>query len=879
MSRIEALNLVGEGDYSITLSNELVRTSDDFGSRIFSVFTDASRRGLPFVADDAGNVTLDLSFLSPVDLDGELVSIRYFGQDDTDTERVIIRDGLISDQTRLAYGEAPLDADETFADVLQIVDTADVTKDDLIFVTGLEVIELASSVNGPQTFTFDFRNFTLAQFNALVGDPTDVLIIRATPLLAGAVSQLNIDLTGAAAGISGRIRIEQSADLNVSVIADPGFLVPITTALFYTPNPDNLQGTGGSDTFTAFQVSDVQNADTANGQGGIDTLDLRFAVSNPSATLRSQLDATDINSIEIFRFNPAAVNQAVQLLGIGAGFTGLESIFTSGGNDLLGDVDRSLFINTGAGNDSVDIDEQCTVVTGLGNDSVLGSQFADVIDTGAGQDTVSAQEGDDFVDAGAGDDLVFGLAGEDTILGGQGNNTLDGGTGDDSIFAGAGNDSIDSGDGDDTIGAGDGANTVFAGFGFDSVVTGSGNDLIRTASGPEDEDDTVRSGAGNDTVLVGLGEDAVTAAEGNDLIVLGSSFSTGSGGKIHTGAIDGFSGGDRINGGDGIDTLVFGMGVGTLETVTGTQVQNVEVINVAVEDFTTLILDTSLLPLPAGGRLAVNLEGYILADGEDFILDATSFVQGQALDVFTTGLSDDIFSIIGSSYFFGAGDDTFSNFSGGASDNVTVAGNGGSDTINLVSDLVSDDENSTIIYNTGNDGGQGGTGTGGDFITGYIAAEDEISIRNGLLNGLGGILNSDVENTTLTLGGLNAYDTVFPFGGDIRLGDNILSLTGPARSLTDLELRDASVVAANINDVGVNGNGINIGDTLFGDYLVDSVTNQALIVQQGQTETALYLYIESSFNFEVAQSYTVQANELRQLGVFSNALFTGDELV
>ncbi|MCT0209614.1 hypothetical protein KQ303_02810 [Synechococcus sp. CS-1333] len=859
VSRIEALDLIGNGDYSITLSDELVRTSDDIGSRIFSVFTSG---------DDAGNVTLDLSFLSPVDLVGNLISIRYSGQDDTDSETIIVRDELISPESVFAFGEAPLDQDETFADKLLILDSADVTAVDLVNVTGLEVIELGSSVNGPQTFTFDLRNLSVAQFNSLVGDGNDVLIIRATPLLAGSVSSLNIDLTGADPLLAGRIIVEQSADLNVSVVGVPPGFVTINTALFYTPNADNLVGTAGNDTFTAFQLSDVQVGDFANGLGGVDTLELEFAVSNPLAPLALQLSLTNISNIEIFDFNPAAVNQPVRFSGIGLFFApGLQSIFTAGGDDFLDDIERSLFIDAGSGNNTVDLDAAGTVVTAGGNDSVFGSGGNDSIVTGGGNDTVNAQGGNDSINVGEGNDSVLGDGGNDTIDGGTGNNTINAGTGADSVITGVGNDSIVGGTDNDTINAGDGTNTVLAGLGADSVVTGTGADSISTADALEVENDTVSSGAGADTVRVGLGNDSVTAGAGNDLIVLGVTTSVESGGIIHTIDEGGFTIGDRINGGADVDTLVFALDavIGSITTVTGTQVQNIEVLNVSPGAANqTLVLDTTLLPLPTGGRLAVNLDGDVNDDGAGFVLNATSFVQGQAVDVFTTGLDTS------STYNLGAGNDTFTNFVADSSDNVTVAGNGGADTINLSTNAVE-----VVQYNTGNDGGTGGTGTGGDFITGYSAAADSIDITGGLLTDIGGLLSNQVTNAQLTLGGLSGTGNP----GNNLSGRNILNLTGPARSLTDAQLLDANAIAANINGVGVVGNGLAFGDLIGLFNTVDAVTNQALIVQQGQTDTALYLYTESSFDFSNPQAYTVEASELRQLGVFDNSLFTGVELV
>ena len=102
----------------------------------------------------------------------------------------------------------------------------------------------------------------------------------------------------------------------------------------------------------------------------------------------------------------------------------------------------------------------------------------------------------------------------------------------------------------------------------------------------------------------------------------------------------------------------------------------------------------------------------------------------------------------------------------------------------------------------------------------------------------------------------------------------MLFLTGPAKSLTDAEITDAASVVQSINGVGVQGNGLQFGEAIFDATTITQQTNQALIVQQGQTETAVWLYIESSFDFETAQAYTVQTDELRLLGTFDALLLT-----
>lgn len=567
------------------------------------------------------------------------------------------------------------------------------------------------------------------------------------------------------------------------------------------------------------------------------------------------------------------MNQPVRFDGLG-GLTP-DSIFTSGGDDDLRNIDRSIFTSTGAGNDSVSLVSQGTVVTGMGNDFVLGSQDGDSIVTGEGNDSVNAQAGSDFVDAGAGNDFIDGGDGNNTVAAGAGNNTVATGTGADSVTAEDGNDTITTGDGADTVRAGDGTNTVRSGAGADLVVTGIGNDSINTTGGASEVDnDTVDSGDGNDSIFVGLGDDTVNAGLGNDFIFL----SENSGvlqtpvGTVFANEPGGLSLGDRINGGGGFDLLALQSVVDI--TLSGVQIQDIEVVNVyANASDVDVTVSTDLFPgngVPVAGQsvLEVVYAGDLSTE-VDGSVDASSLVQGEAINL-TIACIDD-FTALG-----GAGNDRFATVTNNVLPvrDITIQGNGGSDSIDLTARATA--TAATIVYATGNDGGTGGSGTGGDFITGYSAANDQIQITNGLLTDIGGLLSANVTNSQLVLGSLGDFTGIFQ---TTDTGRNILSLTGPARSLTDAQLFDADAIANNINGVGVVGNGRDIGDSIGIFTTVTNVTNQALILQQGQTQTALYLYTESSFDFETARAYTVEENELRQLGVFDNALFTGTELV
>ena len=192
-----------------------------------------------------------------------------------------------------------------------------------------------------------------------------------------------------------------------------------------------------------------------------------------------------------------------------------------------------------------------------------GTQWADRIDGGFGEDEVRA---------GGGMDVVIGSldAATDRYDGGEGIDTIDysSATGDlvidlasgtasgtqtgtdtlvsfERVFGGAGNDTItgddatvfiSGGDGDDTITTGNGATAVFGGNGADTLTGGAGDDTISGGNG----DDVIHGGGGNDTLSGGYGADQIFGDAGNDTILADPGLQA-----------------DVIDGGEGFDTLDF----------------------------------------------------------------------------------------------------------------------------------------------------------------------------------------------------------------------------------------------------------------------------------------------------------------------------------
>lgn len=194
-----------------------------------------------------------------------------------------------------------------------------------------------------------------------------------------------------------------------------------------------------------------------------------------------------------------------------------------------------------------------------GNDAVVGSQFADILEGGAGND---------YLNGGAGNDDIAGGAGNDRILGGAGDNTLRGGTGDDTFYVRSANDIVieQDGEGEDAVSArvsftlGAHIETLYLeGIGningtgnalANSILGNSGRNVIDGGAG----DDRLNGEGGSDTVIGGLGNDTIYGDSsrwaGDDLLVGGAGDD----------ALYGQGGNDSVNGGAGADYMLGGTG-------------------------------------------------------------------------------------------------------------------------------------------------------------------------------------------------------------------------------------------------------------------------------------------------------------------------------
>jgi Ca2+-binding RTX toxin-like protein len=244
------------------------------------------------------------------------------------------------------------------------------------------------------------------------------------------------------------------------------------------------------------------------------------------------------------------------------------------------------------------------------DDEITGTEYQDVIMSGAGDDIVFGAEGDDYIDGGEGNDVIYGGSGNDYINGSERDDYLDGGEGNDVIEDGIGNDRMfgDSGDDQFIITQNSNDNDRITDFEIanknekinlksfgdkfinlkqlnyfygglnqegENAVINLGNNQILTLDNinSEDLDDknfifanfdelgsTKIVGDDGDNSLLGTSaDDLINAGAGNDKIMgdLGNDLIDGGEGDDY---LDGGAGNDQLIGGSGNDILVSGEG-------------------------------------------------------------------------------------------------------------------------------------------------------------------------------------------------------------------------------------------------------------------------------------------------------------------------------
>ncbi len=309
---------------------------------------------------------------------------------------------------------------------------------------------------------------------------------------------------------------------------------------------ENLVGSAYDDTLTGNdqdnRIEGGEGDDVINGAGGFDTASYANAMGPVTASLAARAATGAGNDILV----------------------SIEGLIGSAYNDTLTGSDVANRIDAGAGDDWVS--------GGAGDDVLMGGAGSDALYYGdltnavqvnlsSGQVNAGAQGGLDTVSGfeiailGSGADLfigdemgntAYGNAGDDLLFGNGGNDWLYGGDGSDQLFGGAGDDLLDGGTGADFLNGG---------LGNDTYIVDNAGDQITEFGG--DGIDTVQSSV-SFTLTAGL----------ENLILTGNGSIDGTGNELAN-YIVGNMGNNRLWGGAGDDTIVTLSGRASIQAMSG----------------------------------------------------------------------------------------------------------------------------------------------------------------------------------------------------------------------------------------------------------------------------------------------------------------------
>ncbi|BAY62672.1 putative peptidase [Calothrix brevissima NIES-22] len=395
-------------------------------------------------------------------------------------------------------------------------------------------------------------------------------------------------------------------------------------------------GQGGTDTLISIEVIVGSSfADTLIGSVGNDTFD--GGAGNDSFNGNSGTDTVTYKNAS----TGVNVNLEAGTASDGQGGTdtliSIEVIVGSDYNDTL---------TGGAGNNNLN--------GGLGNDILNGGLGSDILNGGAGNDTVSYKNltsgtgvnvnlGAGTASDGQGDsdtlisiEAVIGSNFADILTGGSGNETLNGGAGNDTINGGAGSDTasyrnatagvnvnLTTGTANDGQGGTDSLSNIQAilGSNFADILIGSsGNDTIEGYAG----NDTINGGEGYDTVTYRSASSAVNVnlATGRASDGLGGSDTLTSieaiAGSNYNDILTGNNGNNVLTGNNGNDTLIGGAGNDTLKGGAGADMFVFNLVSEGIDvitDFTRSQGDKIVIKNETFGATSLNQFSYNSATG------------------------------------------------------------------------------------------------------------------------------------------------------------------------------------------------------------------------------------------------------------------------
>ena len=148
---------------------------------------------------------------------------------------------------------------------------------------------------------------------------------------------------------------------------------------------------------------------------------------------------------------------------------------------------------------------------GQGDDNITGSNLANTLLGGLGNDSLQGSGGDDVMDGEFGNDVLDGGLGNDSFLGGAGNDTATYATRVVGVTVNL-NNLPDDGQAGEVDNVGDDIETIIGGSAGDMLIGNSRNNRLDGRNGP----DILIGDAGNDVLLGGDGDDTLEGGDGND---------------------------------------------------------------------------------------------------------------------------------------------------------------------------------------------------------------------------------------------------------------------------------------------------------------------------------------------------------------------------
>jgi serralysin len=539
-----------------------------------------------------------------------------------------------------------------------------------------------------------------------------------------------------------------------------------------------------------------------------------------------------------------------------------------------------------------------------GSAPVSLSSIENVVGSTAGDYLVGSGENNNLF-GGDGGDVLYGLGGDDVLLGSTGNDLIDGGAGDDTLDGGTDTDTLSYA----TAGA---AVTVSLAVSGAQATGGAGTDTISnfenlvgsiyydTLTGDaganiidgNDGNDTVQGGDGADTLAGGIGEDTVSyaaAASGVTVNLAQATAQNTGGGGIDTlsgfenvigsafnDTLFGTSGQNRLNGGNGVDTVSYITASGAVTvTLAVTGFQNTGAGGTdQLLGIENLIGSTFNDTLTGSNTTANTLNGAAGNDTLNGLDGADTLIGGAGDDVMDGGLGVDTanystnasavtvnLSITTAQNTVGAGNDTLLNI-----ENLT--GSGFADT------LIGNAANNLIFGGLGDDVISGGLGddilqgsTGSDTVSyagasgavtvnlGTALAQNTVSAGMDTLSSIENVIGSSFDDTILANLSNNRLD-----GGD---GIDTVSYLMTAAGVTvTLATTAAQNTVSSGSDTLINIEnltGTNYGDTLTGnegDNLLNGLSGNDTLIGGLGANTLTGGSGGDKFRFEVLKPAT-----------------------